>query len=597
MSNLFRFRGFDIPVDLIQKTGAGPEAFEPIADNQVALLQEYIGVKDTDHVMEIGCGIGRGAIPLTKLLEHGHYIGTDLIAPSIQWCTENISIRFPNFVFVHHDIQDTLNNPTGTLQACDVRLPAEDDSTDLIILQSVFTHMFPDEIVHYMKEFRRILKPTGRVWATFFIVHQGILDAIRNNAQTQYALSFQHPYGLGCYINFLDEPRGAVAFEEDALKQVIELAGLTLAQPILWGAWSSQRPDPKCGQDSLVLMKPNAPDPPTARSAASRTNLRKHDRGAQAGIGPVRSIKCPPRQAQEGAMQEQTGKPQIPPVLDFNYYRSANADLRNFTDDELLNHFEHYGMAEGRAGAPQSFSEQFLTLISQTVDTLEIGPFCRPQMRGDKVRYFDIAGREELIERAKQVQYPIMETPVIDYVSPTGDLGIINDQFDQVFSSHCIEHQPDLVRHLSQVSRILRDGGNYFLIVPDKRFCFDHFLSESTIADVLGAHIEQRRLHCAKSILEISVLRTHNDPVKHWHGDHGLPVAQQQGLECIKSTIDQIVNNAGVYLDTHAWHFTPSTFQDILSHLYQLGLSKLRVERIYNTPVGRFEFCAILSKG
>jgi SAM-dependent methyltransferase len=228
LTNLFHFRGFDIPVDLIQKTGAGPETFEQISDNHIALLQQYIGVKDTDHVMEIGCGIGRDAIPLAKLLEHGHYIGTDTIAPSIQWCTQNISVRFPNFVFVHHDIWDTLHNPTGTLQACDVRLPAGDDSIDLIILQSVFTHMFPDEIVHYMKEFRRILKPTGRVWATFFVVNQRILGVIRNKAQTQYALSFQHPYRLGCYINTPDEPRGAVAFEEDAMKQLIGRADLTL---------------------------------------------------------------------------------------------------------------------------------------------------------------------------------------------------------------------------------------------------------------------------------------------------------------------------------------------------------------------------------
>lgn len=296
-------------------------------------------------------------------------------------------------------------------------------------------------------------------------------------------------------------------------------------------------------------------------------------------------------------MRQQTKKARFPPVLDLDYYRSGNSDLTSFTDDELISHFDRWGMTEGRAGSPQSLREHFLPIISQTVDTLEIGPFCGAQLRGDKVRYFDIAGREALIEMAKQLQYPITDAPIIDYVSPTGDLGVINDQFDQVFSSHCVEHQPDLVRHFSEVSRILRYGGSYFLIIPDKRFCFDHFLSESTIADVLGAHIEQRRLHYAKSVLEHRVLTTHNDPARHWQGDHGLPVVQQQGLDCVKGAMDHIVNNAGVYLDTHAWHFTPHTFQDILSHLYRLGLSKLRVERIYNTPVERFEFCAILSKG
>ncbi|MGH6835536.1 MAG: methyltransferase domain-containing protein [Methylocella sp.] len=297
-------------------------------------------------------------------------------------------------------------------------------------------------------------------------------------------------------------------------------------------------------------------------------------------------------------MQQQlTKNARFPPVLDLDYYRSANCDLRSLTDDELIRHFDHFGKAEGRPGSAQSFREHFLPLLSQTVDQLEIGPFCGPQLRGDKVRYFDIAGREALIEKAKQLQYPIMETPVIDYVSPTGDMGVIDDQFDQVFSSHCVEHQPDLVRHFSEVSRILRDHGSYFLIVPDKRFCFDHYLSETTIADVLGAHIEQRRLHYAKSVLEHLVLTTHNDPARHWQGDHGLPVSQLQGLDCVKCAIDYIVNNAGVYLNTHAWHFTPKVFEDISVQLYQLGLSKLRVERIYNTPVGRFEFCAILSKG
>src|SRR5256885_1192954 len=129
--------------------------------------------------------------------------------------------------------------------------------------------------------------------------------------------------------------------------------------------------------------------------------------------------------------QHQPKEARFSPVLDLDYYRSVNSDLRSLTDDELISHFDRWGKMEGTAGSPQSFREHFLPLISQTVDTLEIGPFCGPQLRGDKVRYFDIAGREGLIEMAKQRQYPITETPVIDYVSPTGDMDIIDEQFDQ----------------------------------------------------------------------------------------------------------------------------------------------------------------------
>ncbi len=295
-------------------------------------------------------------------------------------------------------------------------------------------------------------------------------------------------------------------------------------------------------------------------------------------------------------MQQKTIKERFLPVLDLDYYRSVNSDLRSLNDEELISHFDRWGKTEGRAGSPQSFREHFLSIISQTLDTLEIGPFCSPVLQGDKVRYFDIASREALIEKAIQLQYPFTEAPTIDYVSPNGDMDIIDERFDQVFSSHCVEHQPDLVRHFSQVSRILRDGGSYFLLVPDKRFCFDHYLAESTIADVLGAHIEQRRLHYAKSVLGQLLLTTHNEPVRHWQGDHGLPKFQQQGIECIKGTINHIVRNVDSYIDTHAWHCTPQIFEDIVTKIYQLGLSMLKADKVYNTPFGRFEFCAILSK-
>jgi SAM-dependent methyltransferase len=188
-------------------------------------------------------------------LQRGWYIGTETIAPFIKWCTENINARFPNFVFVHHDIRDTLHNPARTLQAFDIKLPADDNSIDLIILQSVFTHMFADEIVHYMREFRRVLKPSGRVWPTFFIVNQVIPDAIRDNPKTRYGLSLRHSHGAGCYVNVPEQPRGAVAFEEETVSRIVEDGGLVAAQPILWGTWWGWRSDPKSAQDCLILAK------------------------------------------------------------------------------------------------------------------------------------------------------------------------------------------------------------------------------------------------------------------------------------------------------------------------------------------------------
>lgn len=253
MSEHLHFLGFDIPISLVNRTGGTVDTFEKISDWHAAQIDRYIGCpRSSDNVVEIGCACGRDAIPLTSILTDGSYIGTDTQKPQIQWCTESITSRHPNFTFIHHDIQDTLHNPKGTLHAKDIRLPSADGSVDLIFLWSVFTHMTGDEIRHYLNEFRRILKPkTGHVFATCFLVNQAILDEIRVSDSPSWGLRFAHPYG-DSYINSKKEPRGAVAFEEQAFFRMVEESGLSLKK-VLWGQWSTLRPNPLSGQDAVIL--------------------------------------------------------------------------------------------------------------------------------------------------------------------------------------------------------------------------------------------------------------------------------------------------------------------------------------------------------
>ena len=250
--------GYQIPIDLLNKTGGGPDTFEQISDWHIKLLQQHIGLKPDMDVVEIGCGIGRDAIPFTQILDQkGSYLGTDVIRPSIEWCTENISRKHSNFEFVWHDIYDDLHNPDGAYTAQDIVLPREDKSVDLIVLQSVFTHMFDEEIKHYLEEFERVLRPGGVVWASVFIVDEAIRKHISELAPTQYALSFRHPLGNGCYINNTDSKRGAVAFTRDRLDELVEGSGLVHARDPLRGGWSEYYDQPEFGQDCLILKNVN----------------------------------------------------------------------------------------------------------------------------------------------------------------------------------------------------------------------------------------------------------------------------------------------------------------------------------------------------
>lgn len=283
----------------------------------------------------------------------------------------------------------------------------------------------------------------------------------------------------------------------------------------------------------------------------------------------------------------------LPPEFDPDFYYETYPDLAHLSGDELHAHFMVYGRSEGRFGTRFAGRAGFLDLVSTAESILEIGPFFAPVATGPNVKYFDVLTKAELNARGTGLGHDVSNVPEIDFVSPNGDLSIVDETFDAVLSSHCIEHQPSLIRHLEQVHRLLRPGGSFFLIVPDKRYCFDHFLPVSTIADVLDAN-DDRSVHTVRNLVEHRALMTHNDPVRHWDGDHGEPGPPAQRVDLIKAALAE--HSTTEYIDVHAWKFVPETFRQIMEDLVSLGFSNLVPERVYNTPLRCHEFCAVLTK-
>src|ERR1700722_1711449 len=93
----FEFAGFRIPKDLAILTGGGEDSWQSISEAHIAAYERYSPVQAGQSVLEVGCGGGRGAIPLLHALgPEGSYVGLDIIGPSIDWCRENITPRVPN---------------------------------------------------------------------------------------------------------------------------------------------------------------------------------------------------------------------------------------------------------------------------------------------------------------------------------------------------------------------------------------------------------------------------------------------------------------------------------------------------------------------
>ena len=190
------------------------------------------------RVLEIGCGIGRMALPLTQYLDGpmASYTGFDVVAEGIDWCRENISSAYADFRFHHLDFNNQLYNPNGALSETS-DLPFADASADFIFMTSVVTHLDPAFTDFYFREAARLLAPGGRLFLTAFV-----LDASnRRLVEAKKARPAFHLEGEGpAYIADRAHPMAAVAYENDWLLSTAKARGLQLSRPIAFGHWSGR---------------------------------------------------------------------------------------------------------------------------------------------------------------------------------------------------------------------------------------------------------------------------------------------------------------------------------------------------------------------
>lgn len=190
-----------------------------------------------EHVLDIGSGIGRMAIPLTQYLdEKGSYVGVDIVEEGIRWSNENITSVYPSFKFQHLDIQHDLYNPKGQM-AKTTSLPFEDKSFDFIFLVSVLTHLDTEGVLHYAKEIKRLLKDGGRCFATCFLMNKPAKECL---SQGKGRIGFDPGEEGPVYYANASAPMAGVAFGEDHFLEKFLRFGLKRRSPAVYGHWSGR---------------------------------------------------------------------------------------------------------------------------------------------------------------------------------------------------------------------------------------------------------------------------------------------------------------------------------------------------------------------
>lgn len=187
-----------------------------------ALSQGY--VRFDSSIVEIGCGIGRRTHVMRDFRFHnmrftGKYLGIDIDPKMVEWCRANFDERF-EFALSSHASEAYLN--TDARKDSYYSIPRDNDSVDFVFSTSLLTHLLEPEVRNYFTESVRILKPGSVMMMSCFAI-----DFKPNKLNDRY--TFPHRIGPA-YVESLDVPEAAVAFDSEWLIAVAKEAGFQSAE-------------------------------------------------------------------------------------------------------------------------------------------------------------------------------------------------------------------------------------------------------------------------------------------------------------------------------------------------------------------------------
>ncbi len=131
------------------------------------LIADY-GCLPESSILDIGCGHGRLLVGLLSEMSSAHYVGMDVSPSVIQWCQRYFE-KWPKPQFVHLDIFNERYHIQGRELSGAFQFPLASASQDFIYLFSVFSHIVEHDMRIYLRDFKRLLRPDGRVIFTTFV--------------------------------------------------------------------------------------------------------------------------------------------------------------------------------------------------------------------------------------------------------------------------------------------------------------------------------------------------------------------------------------------------------------------------------------------
>lgn len=232
---------------------------------------------------------------------------------------------------------------------------------------------------------------------------------------------------------------------------------------------------------------------------------------------------------------------------------------------------------------------------------LEIGPShspLAPKAQGFHVEILDHAGAAELREKYQNAGVNIDHIEDVDYIWQGQSLPETigrRDCYDWIIASHVIEHTPDLAGFLADCQALLRATGRLILVVPDKRYCFDHFQSLTSTGDVLDAYSLHRTRASPGRVFDhyANAVKKGRIGTISWHR-HAPGSLQPVHDFASARAAWRAAQTEHAYVDVHNWRFTPESFRLVIDDLRDLGVLELGIADGPTAAAG--EFCVCLQR-
>src|SRR5262245_32420014 len=189
-----RWKG-DQPLEQAMHLAVGGE-FETMGAIECDIVKHF-GLASTGYLIDVGCGSGRLAKPLSAYLR-GPYLGIDIVPELVDYARRITARPDWRFAVVDH-----------------IGIPERDHQADMVCFFSVLTHLLHEQGYWYLQEAQRVLKPGGKIVFSFLEftqpAHWAVFDATLHNER----------HGIESPLNVFIE-RSAIAVWAEHLNLQVE---------------------------------------------------------------------------------------------------------------------------------------------------------------------------------------------------------------------------------------------------------------------------------------------------------------------------------------------------------------------------------------